>query len=228
VIGQSGTGALLMSASIRVVLADDHRMILAALRAMLDKEADIAVVGEASDGLALLELVAQEAPDVAVVDIGMPGMNGIEATRRMISAWPRLNVIALSAYTDKRFVLEMLNAGARGYLVKASAGDELARAIRAIVQGRTYLCPEVAGAVVEAMRGKPPLTGGGTGVKLGQREREVLALLAEGKSSPEIAARMHIAASTVEVHRRNIMLKLDLHSIAELTKYAIREGLTQP
>ena len=157
----------------------------------------------------------------------MPGMNGIEATRRMISAQPRLNIIALSAYTDKRFVLEMLNAGARGYLVKASAGDELARAIRAIVQGRTYLCPEVAGAVVEAMRGKSPLTGG-TGVKLGQREREVLALLAEGKSSPEIAARMHIAASTVEVHRRNIMLKLDLHSIAELTKYAIREGLTQP
>jgi DNA-binding NarL/FixJ family response regulator len=227
VVGPSGTGALLMSASIRVVLADDHKLILAALRAMLDKEADIAVVGEASDGLALLELVAQEAPDVAVVDIGMPGMNGIEATRRMISARPRLNVIALSAYTDKRFVLEMLNAGARGYLVKASAGDELARAIRATAQGRTYLCPEVAGAVVEAMRGKPPLTGG-TGVKLGQREREVLALLAEGKSSPEIAARMHIAASTVEVHRRNIMLKLDLHSIAELTKYAIREGLTQP
>lgn len=216
-----------MSVSIRVVLADDHKMILAALRAMLDKEADIAVVGEASDGMALLELVTQEAPDVAVVDIGMPGMNGIEATRRLIAARPRLNVIALSAYTDKRFVLEMLNAGARGYLVKASAGDELARAIRAIMQGQTYLCPEVAGAVVEAMRGKPALTEG-AGAKLGQREREVLALLAEGKSSPEIAARMHIAASTVEVHRRNIMLKLDLHSIAELTKYAIREGLTQP
>ncbi len=216
-----------MSASIRVVLADDHKMILAALRAMLEKEADISVVGEASDSLALLELVEREAPDVAVVDIGMPGMNGIEATRRMISALPRLNVIALSAYTDKRFVLEMLDAGAKGYLVKASAGDELARAIRAVVQGRTYLCPEVAGTVVEAMRGKHTLTGG-SGVKLGQREREVLALLAEGRSSPEIAARMHIAASTVEVHRRNIMLKLDLHSIAELTKYAIREGLTQP
>jgi DNA-binding NarL/FixJ family response regulator len=216
-----------MSVTIRVVLADDHKMILAALRAMLDKEADIAVVGEASDGMALLELVTQEAPDVAVVDIGMPGMNGIEATRRLIAARPRLNVIALSAYTDKRFVLEMLNAGARGYLVKASAGDELARAIRAIMQGQTYLCPEVAGAVVEAMRGKPASTEG-AGAKLGQREREVLALLAEGKSSPEIAARMHIAASTVEVHRRNIMLKLDLHSIAELTKYAIREGLTQP
>ncbi len=216
-----------MSASIRVVLADDHKMILAALRAMLEKEADISVVGEASDSLALLELVEREAPDVAVVDIGMPGMNGIEATRRMISARPRLNVIALSAYTDKRFVLEMLDAGAKGYLVKASAGDELARAIRAVVQGRTYLCPEVAGTVVEAMRGRHALTGG-SGVKLGQREREVLALLAEGRSSPEIAARMHIAASTVEVHRRNIMLKLDLHSIAELTKYAIREGLTQP
>jgi DNA-binding NarL/FixJ family response regulator len=216
-----------MTTSIRVVLADDHKMILAALRAMLDREADIAVVGEASDGLALLELVAQEAPDVVVVDVGMPGMNGIEATRRMIAGRPRLNVIALSAYSDKRFVLEMLNAGARGYLVKASAGDELARAIRAIMQGRTYLCPEVAGAIVEAMRSKNTATDNAA-VKLGQREREVLALLAEGRNSTEIAARMFIAVSTVEVHRRNIMRKLNLHSVAELTKYAIREGLTAP
>lgn len=211
--------------SIRVVLADDHKMILAALRSMLEKETDIAVVGEAGDGAALLELVVRTAPDVAVVDIGMPGMNGIEATQRLLAGQPRLKVIALSAYSDKRFVLEMLNAGAKGYLVKASAGDELSRAIRAIVQGRTYLCPEVAGTIVEAARGKTSLAGN-AGANLGRREREVLALLAEGNSSTEIAARMHIAASTVEVHRRNIMRKLDLHSVAELTKYAIREGLT--
>jgi len=166
-------------------------------------------------------------PDVAVVDIGMPGMNGVEATRRLLAGRPRLKVIALSAYDDKRFVLEMLNAGAKGYLVKASAGDELPRAIRAIAQGRTYLCPEVAGAIVEAARDKTS-PAGNSAVHLGRREREVLALLAEGKSSSEIAARMHIAASTVEVHRRNIMRKLDLHSVAELTKYAIREGLTSP
>jgi len=213
--------------SIRIVLADDHKMILAALRSLLEKEIDIAVVGEAGDGAALLELVERTAPDIAVVDVGMPGMNGIEATRRLRAARPDLKVIALSAYSDKRFVLEMLDAGAKGYLIKASAGDELPRAIRAIAQGQTYLCPEVAGTIVEAARGKssPEVN---AAAKLGQREREVLALLAEGKSSSEIAARMHIAASTVEVHRRNIMRKLDLHSVAELTKYAIREGLTSP
>ena len=213
--------------SIRIVLADDHKMILAALRSLLEKEIDIAVVGEAEDGTALLELVERTAPDVVVVDVGMPGMNGIEATRRLLAARPLLKVIALSAYSDKRFVLEMLEAGAKGYLIKASAGDELPRAIRAIAQGQTYLCPEVAGTLVEAARGKSSREGNAT-AKLGRREREVLGLLAEGHISSEIAARMHIAASTVEVHRRNIMRKLDLHSVAELTKYAIREGLTSP
>jgi len=213
--------------SIRVVLADDHRMILAALRSMLEKETDIAVVGEAGDGAALLDVVARTMPDVAVVDIAMPGMNGIEATRRLLAGHPRLKVIALSAYSDRRFVLEMLNAGAKGYLVKASAGDELARAIRAIAQGQTYLCPEVAGSIVDAARGRTA-PAGSAGANLGRREREVLALLADGKSSSEIAARLHIAVSTVEVHRRNIMRKLDLHNVAELTKYAIREGLISP
>ena len=213
--------------SIRIVLADDHKMILAALRSLLEKEIDIAVVGEAGDGTALLELVERTAPDVVVVDVGMPGMNGIEATRRLLAVRPVLKVIALSAYSDKRFVLEMLEAGAKGYLIKASAGDELPRAIRAIAQGQTYLCPEVAGIIVEATRGKASRSGN-AGAKLGRREREVLGLLAEGKGSSEIAARMHIAPSTVEVHRRNIMRKLGLHSVAELTKYAIREGLTSP
>jgi DNA-binding NarL/FixJ family response regulator len=213
--------------SVRIVLADDHTMILAALRSLLEKEVDIAVVGEAGDGPALLELVERTAPDIAVVDVGMPGMNGVEATRRLLAARPVLKVLALSAYSDKRFVLEMLNAGAKGYLIKASAGDELPRAIRAVAQGQTYLCPEVAGAIVDVARDNTSLEGNAA-AKLGRREREVLALLAEGMSSSEIAARMHIAASTVEVHRRNIMRKLDLHSVAELTKYAIREGLTSP
>jgi two-component system NarL family response regulator len=213
--------------SIRVVLADDHRMLVAALRSMLEKETDIAVVGEAGDGAALLDVVERTIPDVAVVDIGMPGMNGIDATRRLLAGHPRLKVIALSAYSERRFVLEMLNAGAKGYLVKASAGDELARAIRAIAQGQTYLCPEVAGSIVEAARGKTSPAGSAS-ANLGRREREVLALLADGKSSSEIAARLHIAVSTVEVHRRNIMRKLDLHNVAELTKYAIREGLISP
>lgn len=211
--------------SIRVVLADDHKMIRTALRSMLERETDITVVGEAGDGAALLELVAQTAPDVAVVDVDMPGMDGIEATRSLLAQRPHLKITALSAYSDKRFVLEMLNAGAKGYLIKTSAADELPRAIRAIVRGQTYLCPEVAGTIVEATRSKTSLRGD-TPARLGRREIEVLALVAEGKSSSAIAARMHIAPSTVEVHRRNIMRKLDLHTVAELTKYAIREGLT--
>jgi DNA-binding NarL/FixJ family response regulator len=210
---------------IRIVLADDHKLILAALRSMLEKESDIAVVGEAGDGAGLLDLVSRTEPDVAVVDVGMPGMNGIEATQRLLAQRPDIRVIALSAYSDKRFVLEMLNAGAKGYVIKASAGDELPRAIRAVAQGQTYLCPEVAAVLVDAARRKTTLHGN-SGTKLGRRELEVLALLAEGKSSAAIAARLHIAPSTVEVHRRNIMRKLDLHTVAELTKYAIREWLT--
>ena len=159
--------------SIRIVLADDHKMILAALRSLLEKEIDIAVVGEAGDGTALLELVERTAPDVVVVDVGMPGMNGIEATRRLLAVRPLLKVIALSAYSDKRFVLEMLEAGAKGYLIKASAGDELPRAIRAIAQGQTYLCPEVAGAIVDAARGRTS-GAGNAAAKLGRREREAI------------------------------------------------------
>jgi DNA-binding NarL/FixJ family response regulator len=211
--------------SIEVVLADDHKMIRSALRSLLEKESDIAVVGEAADGVALLELVARTEPEIAVVDVGMPVMNGIEATKRLIAERPDMKVIALTAYSDKRFVLEMLNAGAKGYLVKGSAGDELPRAIRAVAQGQSYLCPETAGILAEAARGKTSLRGN-FAAKLGQRELEVLALLAEGNSSAAIAAQMQIATSTVEVHRRNIMRKLDLHNVAELTKYAIREALT--
>jgi DNA-binding NarL/FixJ family response regulator len=213
--------------TIRTVLADDHKMILAALRSLLERESDIIVVGEAGDGTALLELVQRTEPDVVVVDIGMPGMTGIEATRRLLAARPLVKVIALSAYSEKRFVLEMLDAGAKGYLIKASAGDELPRAIRAIAQGQTYLCPEVAATLVEVARGKSSRDGSAT-KKLGRREREVLSLLAEGYMSSEIARRMHVAEGTVEAHRRNIMRKLDLHTVAELTRYAIREGLTSP
>ncbi len=140
--------------SIRVVIADDHRILVAALRTMLASEADIAVVGEAGDGAALLEPVAEAAPDVVVMDIGMPGMNGIEATQQLRTERPETRVIVLSGYSDKRFVLEALNAGAAGYVIKASAADELPRAIRAVAKGKTYLCPEVASAVVDLARAR--------------------------------------------------------------------------
>lgn len=207
------------------MLADDHKMLREALRALLDKEPDIEVAGEAGDGMAVLGLVAEAKPDVVVMDIAMPGLNGVDATRRLAVEHPEIKVIALSAYSDKRFVMEMLDAGAVGYVVKAAAGDELMRAIRAITRGQTYLCPEVGATLVETVRGSAA-RGDRAGGRLGRREQEVLTFLAEGHSSPEIAALLHIAPSTVEVHRRNIMRKLDLHSVAELTKYAIREGLT--
>lgn len=207
------------------MLADDHKMLREALRALLDKEPDIEVAGEAGDGLAVLGLVADAKPDVVVMDIAMPGLNGVETTRRLAAEHPQIKVIGLSAYSDKRFVMEMLDAGAVGYVVKAAAGDDLMRAIRAVTRGQTYLCPEVAATLVETVRGNAT-RGDQAGGRLGRREQEVLTFLAEGHSSPEIAARLHIAPSTVEVHRRNIMRKLDLHSVAELTKYAIREGLT--
>ena len=213
--------------TIRVVLADDHQMLLDALRAMLEKEPDVEVVGAAEDGRTALDLVRTLEPDVAVLDIGMPGLNGIEATARLRARHPDLKVIALSAYSDKRFVLEMLKAGASGYVTKAVAATELLRAIRAAAKGQSYLCPESASAVIVDVTTDRSRRSAPAG-RLGRREREVLQLLAEGERSPAIAARLHITVATVEVHRRNIMRKLDLHSVAELTKYAIREGLTTP
>jgi two-component system NarL family response regulator len=160
------------------------------------------------------------------MDIGMHGLNGVEATHRIKAGNPDVKVIALSTYSDKRYVLSMLEAGASGYVLKAAAVDEMCRAVRLVAEGKSYLSPDVAGVVVDARLSTPDQPGESLSSILGPREREVLQLLAEGHSSPEIARRLHIAASTVETHRRNIMRKLDVHSVAELTKYAIREGLT--
>lgn len=207
------------------MLVDDHKILREALRTILDKAADLAVVAEAADGNSAIENARQARPDVVVMDIGLPGLNGIEATRRILADNPAIKVLALSTFADRRMVLQILEAGASGYVVKAAGAEELLRAIRAIAQGKTYLCQEVAGAVVDAARGGPARAGRSKEA-LGRRESEVLTLLAEGRTSPEIAARLHIATSTVEVHRRNIMRKLGLHTVAELTKYAIRHGLT--
>jgi DNA-binding NarL/FixJ family response regulator len=164
------------------------------------------------------------APDVVVMDIGLVGMSGIEATRRMLAANPAIKVLGLSTFADRRMVTQMLEAGATGYVVKSAGSEELLRGIRAVAQGGTYLSAEAAAAIVDGMR-KQSLQGKQSET-LGRREREVLQLLASGKTSVKIAAALGIAAGTVEVHRRNIMRKLDLHNVAELTKYAIREGLT--
>lgn len=210
---------------LRLVLADDHRMLREALAEMLAKEPEIEVAGEAGSGREALELVETLRPDVLVLDIGLPDMSGIEVAKRL--RFSKTRVLMLSAYADKRFVREALKAGAAGYVSKGAAGDELANAVRAVARGDSYLSPEVAGPLVrelqEPERGSPPPSS-----VLAPREREVLKLIAEGARSADIAAKLGITVSTVEAHRRNINRKLGLHTVAELTKYALREGLAFP
>jgi DNA-binding NarL/FixJ family response regulator len=210
---------------IRVVLADDHRMLREALRAVLEKEPDIEVVGEAADGHATLQLARKLAPDVVVLDVAMPELSGIDAMSQLASHHPKIRVVALSAYSDRRYVLEMLKAGAAGYVVKAAAGTELLRAIRAVASGRSYLCPEIAGTVIDDVKHRDSPVSRGLAA-LGRREREILQLIAEGQRSAALAKRLFISVATVDTHRRNIMRKLNLHTVAQLTKYAIREGLS--
>lgn len=211
--------------STRVMLVDDHKILRDALKGILEREHDIALVGEAFDGAQAIETARKLQPDIVLMDIGLPTMNGVEVTRVLLSETPGTKVIALSTFSDRQVVTQMLDAGASGYVVKSAGRDELLRAIRAVALGRTYLCPDASAALIESVRSRHPVE---TRLRepIGRREREVLQLLADGHTSPEIGKRLHIATSTVEVHRRNIMRKLELHSVAELTKYAVRNGLT--
>jgi len=209
--------------AIRIILADDHRMFRDGLRALIEKEQDIKVIGEAENGRTTVQLARELSPDVVVMDIGMPDLNGVEATRQIAAQCPSVRVIALSMHSDKRFVTEMLHAGASGYLLKDCAFQELAQAIRTVARNQAYLSPRIAGVVVTDYAGRLPTT---KVAALTPREREVLQLLAEGKNTKEIASALNVSVKTVETHRAQIMGRLDLHSVAELTKFAIREGLT--
>ena len=208
--------------TIRVLLAEDHRMVREALRDALAKVADIEIVGEAGDGRAALEQARLLEPDVVVLDIGLPDLNGMEVATRLKQAGSAAKIVALSGYSDKHFVVEMLRSGAMAYVTKSAAGTELVRAIRAVARNESYLCPAVAGALVSHVRDSSLSE---DVPRLARREREVLRLLAGGLRSLAIAEQLHIAVATVEVHRRNIMRKLGLRTVAELTKYAIREGI---
>ena len=207
----------------RILLADDHAIMLDALKALLMGVAGIDVVGMALTGLEALELTLRLRPDLVVMDISMPDLNGVDAARRIIREVPGTKVLCLSAHSDRHSVISMLKAGAAGYVVKWSAAKELLRAIERIQSNQTYVSPEITGVVVEALQsGTYDLPAD----LLTDRERQVLQLVAEGKTSKEIASRLQIAPPTVETHRRAIMNKLELRSIAELTKYAIRQHLT--
>ncbi len=211
--------------AIRILLADDHKIVRQGLRTLLQKEPDMEVVAEAEDGRASLKLAQELAPHVVIMDVGMPDLNGIEATRQVLAESPNIKVIALSMHSDRRFVVNMLKAGASGYLLKDSAFEELASAIRAVMTNKTYLSPGVSDVVIKDYIAGPKPDNSAFSV-LTAREREVLQLMAEGRSTKQIADRLIVSIKTIETHRQQIMSKLDMHSVAELTKYAIREGLS--
>jgi DNA-binding NarL/FixJ family response regulator len=211
----------------RLLLADDHAMMREGLKALLGKETDLSVVAEAQNGNETLDLAQKSGAHIIVMDVAMPDLNGIEATRKLLKANAHIKVVALSGHANREFVREMLKAGASAYVLKSRAYEELVRAIREVMKGKKYLSPDIARGVVDdyvelasSISGQPAF------VLLTDREREVLQKLAEGKSTKEMADDLSVSVKTVETHRRNIMEKLNLHSVAELTKYAIREGVT--
>ena len=217
--------------SIDILLADDHQIIRQGLRTLIESEPGMKVVAEAKTGREAVEMAAQLGPQVIVMDIAMPELNGLDATRRIVSDQPGTKVVALTAYSDERMASQMLAAGATAYVAKGSAFQELAEAIRSVVADRVYVSPKIAAALIEGYKhrraARAPSEGGSSGTaSLSPREREVLQLMAEGLATKQIAMRLHVSVKTVETHRRNLMEKLDLFSVAELTKYAIRERLT--
>lgn len=210
---------------IRILIADDHKIFREGLRTLLRSRDDIEVIGEADNGRTVVSLAAQLEPDIVIMDVAMPDLNGIEATRQITTTRADAKVLALSMHSDSRFVTRMLQAGAHGYLLKDCAFEELTLAIDTIVTEGVYLSPGVTGVVVrDYMQHLSSAESSAT--LLSSREREVLQLVAEGLTTKDIASKLHISIKTVESHRRQIMDKLEIRSVAELTKYAVREGLT--
>jgi DNA-binding NarL/FixJ family response regulator len=212
--------------NVKILLVDDHAMMRSGLRALLQGRPGYEVVGEASDGRQAVKMVASLSPDVVVMDLRMPDLNGIEACRQTIAAKPGVKVIGLSGGTDERATVEMLRAGASAYVLKDSAFDELVTAIETVMKHKVYLSPAISGAIIDNYIKGGAESRDGAFNALSPREREVLQLIAEGKATKEVANRLDVSIKTAETHRRNLMTKLQVDSVAELTKYAIREGLT--
>jgi two-component system response regulator NreC len=211
---------------IKIILADDHQIVRHGLRSLLSSEPDMEVIGEADNGRAVVKLVQEKSPDVVIMDISMPDLNGIEATRQILNERPGIKIIALSMHSDSLFVLNMFKAGASGYLLKDCALEELVKAVRTVLSRKIYLSPGISDIVIkDFVIGWSPSESSAYSI-LTTREREVLQLMAEGKSTNQIAESLCVSVKTVEAHRKQLMNKLDIHSVAELTKYAIRQGLT--
>lgn len=215
--------------SIRILLADDHRILREGLRSLLAQQPDMELAGEAATGEEAIDMARRLRPDVVIMDVVLPGMDGVEATRRIRSDIPATRVIGLSMHADRRYVSQMLRAGALGYLVKDSAFEELSQAVRTVVGGRPYLSGVITGALVDdfvRQTAAPERPVSSPLEVLTTRETEVLRLLADGKRVKDIATLLSISVKTVESHRQNIMDKLEIHSTIELTRYALREGLS--
>jgi len=209
----------------RILLVDDHQITRQGLRSLLEKEQNIEVVGEANDGRKALDLVQKLVPDIVIMDITMPNLNGADATRHIVRQFPQIKIIALSIHSNRAFVVDMLKAGASGYVLKECSFNELTEAIQTVNEGGVYLSPKVAGVVVSdyvhhlSKIAESPLE------TLTERQRQVLQLISEGKNTKQIALQLHVSAKTIEANRHKIMEKLDAHSIAELVKIAILGGL---
>jgi DNA-binding NarL/FixJ family response regulator len=211
---------------IRILLADDHGLVRAGIAMMIGQQADMEVVGQAENGRGAVTLAKKISPRIVLMDISMPDLNGIDATQQMLGLSPAPSVIALSGHTDRRAIVDILRAGASGYVVKNSPPEELMLAIRTVAAGKVYLSPQIAGGVLEDFRKCVPAGGSPEFAALSPREREVLQLMAEGKSTKEIATALDLSKKTVDNHRERLMSKLNVSTLAELIKYAIREGLT--
>jgi DNA-binding NarL/FixJ family response regulator len=212
--------------SIKILLADDHEIVREGLRVLFEKQTDMKVVAEANDGHEAVQLAQQLTPDVVIMDVSMPRMNGMEATRRIVGKYPGIKIIALSRHREKRIIRDMLDAGASSYIHKACGYLELLKAVRAALENRRHFCPPNTAADRAGGTHASRQRRRAAGSTLTAREREVLQLLTEGKTTREVAALLDVSVKTVETHRHQIMTKLSTHSIADLTKFAIREGIT--
>ena len=212
--------------SIKILLADDHKIVSDCLKPLINKQPDMMVIGEAENGRMVVALAQKLNPNVVIMDISMPDLNGIEATRQIIAKCPGVRIITLSMNSDRRYVTGMLSAGASGYLTKSCSFEELIRAVRAVAANKTYLSPDISDIVIKESLSRSSTDKSSVSSILTMRECEVLQLLAEGKTVKQIAAKLCLGMKTIYTHREQIMKKLNIHSTADLTKYALREGMT--